>query len=61
MPKKCPICKAMVEDDMVRLCQEAEDWIVGSIRRAHPEWVQKDGSCAKCMDYYKGLGKSEEE
>ena len=59
MKKKCPICRAYVEEDMVKLCEEAEDWILASIKRAHPQWVQKDGSCSMCLAYYKQLGKTE--
>jgi hypothetical protein len=59
MKSRCPVCKKFVEEDMVKLCQEADDWILTTIRRAHPDWIETDGSCSKCIEYYKRLGKSE--
>ena len=58
MKKECPICKRVVDEDITNLCQDAENWVIASIRRVHPEWVQKDGTCSKCLDYYKKLGPS---
>ncbi len=59
MKKKCPICKTQVEEDMVKLCQDAEDWIIQSLKRAHPDWVEQDGTCSKCLQQYKNLGKTD--
>jgi hypothetical protein len=59
MARKCPVCGKVSEEDMIRLCEEAQGWIIDTIRRAHPDWVEKDGSCSKCLEYYKKLGKSE--
>ncbi len=61
MEKKCPICNRFVNEDILEVCQEAEDWILQSIRRAHPDWVEKDGTCSRCISYYKSIGKLEEE
>ncbi len=57
MRKKCPICNRFIEENIVKLCQDAEDWILQSIKRAHPDWVERDGSCSRCLNYYKKLGK----
>ncbi len=56
MKKLCPICKKHVDENIVGVCRDAEQWIIDSIRRAHPEWVEKDGTCSKCLDYYRSLG-----
>ena len=26
-----------------------------TIRNSNPEWVESDGACAKCLDYYSQL------
>jgi len=59
MKRRCPICQAYVEEDMVKICQESEEWILESIKRTHPQWVEKDGSYSECLEYYKQLGKTE--
>ncbi len=61
MEKKCPICNKLVQENIVKVCEEAEDWILQSIKRAHPDWVEKDGSCSRCLIYYKDLGKLKNE
>ncbi|HAJ56758.1 MAG TPA: hypothetical protein DCL35_03185 [Candidatus Omnitrophica bacterium] len=58
MRKECPICKKSVEEDVSKICQDAEDWIIKAIRRSHPDWVEKNGTCSKCVDYYKKQGPS---
>ncbi len=61
MKKKCPICSRLVRENILKVCEEAEDWILQSIKRAHPDWVEKDGSCSRCLNYYKKLGKVKNE
>lgn len=56
MQKKCPICNRLVEENIVNLCRDAEDWILQSIKRAHPDWIERDGTCSRCLNYYKKLG-----
>jgi hypothetical protein len=58
MKKTCPICKKTVDENVVQMCTEAEDWILESIRRHHPDWVEKDGSCSKCLEQYRNMGPS---
>ena len=33
----------------------AEQYMLEIIKNEHPEWVEKDGSCARCMEYYQQL------
>ena len=37
------------------LNQIAEKLLRSMIRYRHPEWVEEDGRCKKCDDYYKSL------
>lgn len=33
----------------------AEKFILDSIRYEHPEWIDQDGDCLKCREYYESL------
>ncbi len=34
---------------------EIEQSVIRMIKNANPDWVEKDGGCAKCIEYYEGL------
>ena len=58
--RKCPLC-----GDEVPLAQyrshvsgeshELQQYALDLIRRTHPDWIEDDGACAKCMEYYERL------
>ena len=33
----------------------AEQYVLSVIREEHPEWIEWDGSCRRCEQYYKSL------
>ena len=47
----CKLCDAEVDE----LVHEAEVMVIKMIRKGHPSWVEADGACQKCIDYYKSL------
>ncbi len=47
----CALCGKEVDS----VTHIAEHWLINNIKEDHPEWVEKDGSCKKCIDYYKSL------
>ena len=47
----CKLCNNEVES----LTHFAEQWIIETIKEKNPHWVENDGSCQKCLDYYKSL------
>ncbi len=49
-----PTCK-ICNDEVDSLGQLAEGWVLDFIKKQHPEWVQEDGACPKCIEYYKSL------
>ena len=53
--KMCPICQKKVDSFSAEVCHEAKEYIMKRIKDDHPEWVEKDGLCPKCMDYYEKL------
>ena len=61
MKTKCPICKKDVDENVAEICKDAENWTIQTIKRLHPDWVEENGSCSKCLDYYKHLSVNEKE
>lgn len=49
----CPICHEVIERDMMILLEHTNHHIIEDIKKKHPDWVDKDGVCPKCVEYYK--------
>jgi len=54
---KCPLCHRYFPVDNLRVhakseSEELQRYTIDMIRSLHPEWVQEDGSCPKCWEYY---------
>ena len=50
---KCPLCGALVDDDVWEYHRAQEDRVVEIIKQYYPSWVLSDGSCPKAIDYYR--------
>jgi hypothetical protein len=53
MDYKCSLCGNVVEDDLKVFVEHTESHIVDVIKEKHPDWIQDDGMCSKCLEYYK--------
>lgn len=53
MAYSCPICRELLPDDVVQYAQHGDKHIVDLLKYDHPDWVEKDGLCTKCYEYYK--------
>jgi hypothetical protein len=51
---KMPTYK-ICNEEVNELSQVAELWVLALIRNQHPEWVEEDCSCSKCIEYYESL------
>lgn len=49
---RCQVCGDEVHEELLGLHEEAERWWLRRIRREDPEWVEEDGSCPRCLEYY---------
>ena len=49
--EKCKLCGNEVES----ITHIAEQWLIDTIKEKNPHWVEQDGACQKCIDYYKSL------
>jgi len=54
MGYQCSVCQETVQDDLLVYIDHTEKHIMDEIKANHPDWVEKDGVCQKCVDYYKG-------
>jgi hypothetical protein len=53
MAYQCSICQEVVKGDLLVYIGHTEKHIIDEIKSNHPDWVEKDGVCQKCVDYYK--------
>ena len=49
--QECVLCKK----DVMAIYRELEKSVIEMIKRENVEWVEADGACPKCIEYYKGL------
>ena len=54
MEYKCSACNKEVDGDLLVYVDHTERHIIDEIKISHPEWVENDGPCQKCVDYFKG-------
>lgn len=47
----CPLCNKPVDS----IEHITEQWLLDVIRKEHPEWIEKNGLCTKCIAYYRNL------
>ena len=47
----CPLC-GKSNDSLEHV---AEQWLLSEIRKEHPDWVENNGGCSKCVAYYRNL------
>jgi len=50
----CPTCKKSIPRELGVIILHTEEHIVEAIKKSHPKWIEKDGLCKKCYDFYKG-------
>ena len=49
----CPTCNKRMPYDVKVIIPHTEEHIVEVIKKGHPHWVEQDGICKKCYNYYK--------
>lgn len=50
---RCPLCDREMERNLILFLDHTEQHIIDRIKEAHPEWVEADGVCKPCAEYYK--------
>ena len=51
----CPVCGGSHHPEVAGLLALCEQWTIDQIKKDHPEWVEADGLCPKCLEYYMKL------
>ena len=47
----CKICHTETDN----LYFELEGMVINMIRKENPNWIESDGGCKRCVEYYKNL------
>ncbi len=58
---QCSLCGESVPGESFYMHQKMEKAIVDLIKKKNPEWVEMDGSCAKCYEYFRTLSDKDTE
>ena len=51
----CQICAREIDESVALTHVKAEEYLLGLIKRDHPEWKTEQGTCQECIDYYRKL------
>lgn len=49
----CPICKRNFPRELQIVIPHTEEHVIEEIKKRHPNWAEKDGTCVRCYEYYK--------
>ena len=49
----CPTCNKRMPRDLQIIVPHTEEHIVNAMKKEYPDWVEADGICKKCYDFYK--------
>jgi len=52
MEYQCSACGVKVSGDMLIYRDHMNKHIIDLIKTDHPNWVEQDGICKKCVEYY---------
>ncbi len=61
MSYKCPVCGEQIKRDLTAYIDHTEKHIIDEIKGNHPDWVEKNGLCHKCLKYYRNQMKGEKD
>ena len=48
----CAACQQKVTGDMIMYLDHTDQHIIDLLKNDHPEWVEKEGICKQCVEYY---------
>jgi DNA-directed RNA polymerase subunit RPC12/RpoP len=52
MKYKCGVCGEKVDGGLLVYISHTQQHIIDEIKAGHPDWLEKDGLCGKCVEYY---------
>ncbi|MFC1645911.1 hypothetical protein ACFL2Y_01900 [Candidatus Omnitrophota bacterium] len=51
----CQICAREIDKSVALTHVKAEEYLLGLIKKDHPEWKTEHGTCHECIGYYRKL------
>jgi hypothetical protein len=51
----CQICNREIDENTAITHVKTEEYILGLIKKDHPEWKESDPACPQCVAYYREL------
>ena len=57
---RCQICGREIDESVAISHIKAEEYILGLIKKDHPQWDKDKTTCNKCVEYYRELVKKTE-
>lgn len=49
----CPVCGKEMPRDLMVFLNHTDQHIVNEIKKTHPQWVDADGVCRRCLEFYR--------
>lgn len=56
---ECPICKDQVDRLQYPMHEAVDRVVLEWIRQQHPEWVDEEGLCPRCLELYRRMKESQ--
>jgi hypothetical protein len=51
----CHICNREINEKIALTHIKTEEYLLGLIKKDHPEWKESDPACPQCVSYYREL------
>ncbi len=49
----CPLCQQVVQEHLRPIHETAEEWVISHIKETHPEWIESNGACPNCIQFFR--------
>lgn len=53
MSYTCSVCNQQITGDLVYFKEHTDKHIIDLVKHDHPEWVDTQGLCPQCFEYYR--------
>ena len=53
MEYTCSVCQRKIAGDLIYFKDHTEIHIVDLVKHDHPQWIETDGICQQCVEYYR--------
>ncbi|MBN3038542.1 MAG: hypothetical protein JW869_03905 [Candidatus Omnitrophica bacterium] len=53
MDFQCPVCNKIMPYDLKLILSHSDEHVIEQIKIKKPGWVEQDGLCKRCHEYFK--------